>query len=785
MRTSGKRGHFYVWGGLGSLLCVAGLLWTMWAMARLNTEDPAGGADPGTTDTAAILSFLLGAVGTSLGVWSLGMSVHGLRIQRTGPTIAAELTHLVRDFEGRQYRQLLGGDEQALNAPADLRFTLASTTPGHGLPHQGSLSGIATFYRSLPSGRLVITGDDSGNDAGVGKTVLAVALILGLSEDRRAGPVPVRLSAAGWPGGTVRDWLRTHLTRVYNLKEWEAQKLVDEHLILPVIDGLDEMDNAPDPDYISRAARLLREVERFERPGAKAPVVLTCRRDHYDSLAAAEAQPQTAARIEIARMGPSEIRTYLKARLGYSRQRVIRWQPVLDSLATPGEHGPSALARALDTPWRVTLAAVVYEERDLGRADGAFVRDPADLVSLADRGELYEHLLDRYITAAVHAPGAPVIEPDPDDEDQHLIPAPALDPGLTWRRLSVLAAYLNANAAARGSRSVAGQPLPTNDLVLHALWPLAGIRRARLVGAALATGPFSAMVVWLWLSGVLVTGLLVASAAICVATVTAGAMVEDWPVPRGILLRRIRTRAGRRRIVRTTLLGLGVGLVAGLMFRVAQGAGHQPRYVVTTESTTFDLNGMPATLTVGTAVGLVVAFTARNDATVTDPRDAVRGDLSSWLGVWFLLGALAMMPGLDFAAEPQMILVRIGEVIFFGALIGVLFGLSFGLLAAYLPLLSSWFHTFGLRLVEAGHLPRIFTWYVRVATFPRLFAFGGSATVRYVAFLLCMRGRLPWRLGRFLDQCYRIGLLRIAGTAYQFRHRELQDHLAHRHQPPH
>lgn len=53
-----------------------------------------------------------------------------------------------------------------------------------------------------------------------------------------------------------------------------------------------------------------------------------------------------------------------------------------------------------------------------------------------------------------------------------------------------------------------------------------------------------------------------------------------------------------------------------------------------------------------------------------------------------------------------------------------------------------------------------------------------DAWMRYVALLLCTRGRLPWRLAAFMDWSYHAGLLRISGTAYQFRHRELQDWLA-------
>ncbi|GCD32898.1 SARP family transcriptional regulator [Streptomyces chrestomyceticus JCM 4735] len=55
---------------------------------------------------------------------------------------------------------------------------------------------------------------------------------------------------------------------------------------------------------------------------------------------------------------------------------------------------------------------------------------------------------------------------------------------------------------------------------------------------------------------------------------------------------------------------------------------------------------------------------------------------------------------------------------------------------------------------------------------------------RYAVFLICARGKLPWRLGAFLDWCCAAGLMRLSGTAYQFRHRELQQWLsAHPDQP--
>jgi hypothetical protein len=40
------------------------------------------------------------------------------------------------------------------------------------------------------------------------------------------------------------------------------------------------------------------------------------------------------------------------------------------------------------------------------------------------------------------------------------------------------------------------------------------------------------------------------------------------------------------------------------------------------------------------------------------------------------------------------------------------------------------------------------------------------------------RRRLPLYIASFLDDAYRLGLLRAVGPAYQFRHAELQDYLA-------
>ncbi|MEU6097778.1 hypothetical protein [Streptomyces sp. NPDC047079] len=203
-----------------------------------------------------------GLGGAVLGVWSVRLAVRALREARNGEVLAAELAQAVSDAEGQQFRQLLGGDQQALNGTIDLVFTLAAVSGMAETDRQGRLQEIAEFYRALRPGRMVITGaagpDPGGGDAGTGKTVLAIALILGMARSRAAGePVPVRLSAAAWPGTPLPDWLITHLVGAYRLPRHEAETLVRSRLVLPVLDGLDIVAQIREPAVVWRCLAVL------------------------------------------------------------------------------------------------------------------------------------------------------------------------------------------------------------------------------------------------------------------------------------------------------------------------------------------------------------------------------------------------------------------------------------------------------------------------------------------------------------------------------------------------
>ncbi|MFD2354277.1 NACHT domain-containing protein [Nonomuraea ferruginea] len=278
--------------------------------------------------------------------------------------------------------------------------------------------------------------------------------MLGLLTGRQPDdPIPVRLSAASWdPGTRVRDWLTRHLARAYRMAPRTAAALVAAGRVLPVVDGLDEMDTDPEPGYASRAAQALRALNDYQRGQEKAELVLTCRTGQYDALTRTEVWAENAARVEITPLSASKALTFTESRVG-SNQNMDRWRDVLDAI----DFRPEApLSRALDSPWRLTMAITVYEQRD--PATGRYLRDPAELVSpaLDHPDKIRDHLLALYIPAVTAPRGHSAGPYRP--EKAH-----------AW--LAVLASYLDTNAGT--GRTVGGRPLSSTDIVLHELWPLA------------------------------------------------------------------------------------------------------------------------------------------------------------------------------------------------------------------------------------------------------------------------------------------------------------------------
>ncbi|PIM66234.1 hypothetical protein CTU88_44045 [Streptomyces sp. JV178] len=103
------------------------------------------------------------------------------------------------------------------------------------------------FTRRVSGRRLLVLGEP-----GAGKTMLLIVLLLGLLDRRNHGdPVPVIFPLASWdPKESLETWMANRLTADYPAlsphptgfgRRNMAQALLDNRLVLPILDGLDEL----------------------------------------------------------------------------------------------------------------------------------------------------------------------------------------------------------------------------------------------------------------------------------------------------------------------------------------------------------------------------------------------------------------------------------------------------------------------------------------------------------------------------------------------------------------
>ncbi|MFE4546402.1 NACHT domain-containing protein [Streptomyces sp. NPDC056785] len=169
-----------------------------------------------------------------------------------------------------------------------------------GAAAHGRLTDIVSYYQNLRPARLVITGEP-----GAGKTLLALDLILGLMSlpgRTDTDPVPVRFSLADWnTEQPLQEWLAQQVHQQFRdqgITLADATTLVDGYRVLPVLDGLDEMDTDTTPAGRRRAARAPEQLT-YQAPTDIAPIVLTCRTTQYEALAGLVLRMREAARSDV------------------------------------------------------------------------------------------------------------------------------------------------------------------------------------------------------------------------------------------------------------------------------------------------------------------------------------------------------------------------------------------------------------------------------------------------------------------------------------------------------
>jgi hypothetical protein len=692
--------------GIGGFAVTVVITWSL-----LNRTNPSDGAA-----IANVLALPVGIVGTIaalLGLRSRPMATDSASLEEQ----AQVLTEAIATAEARALVQLLGDAGEARPADVGFAHTDASlvTWRSDGGDRTGSLSTISQYYDGLQLGRLVVLGE-----AGSGKTVLALRLLLDLAAARRSGPdgsnirIPVRLSLPGFVPASdspseLRDeldrWIARHLAVSYNVHPTVADALVTRGWLLPILDGLDELDPIGAAPETARKVLAALNLPVGPKP---APVVLTCRMTTYLKICTggtAGHALEDATAVTLQPLQSTQAVAWLEHRLPNPEAR-RRWEPVITELHSR-PRGP--LARCLSSPLRLYLALTVYAQPQV---------DPSNLCDL-QAPELDNHLYAQLVPALT---------------DQYPRPNGSRYAATDVERwLGTLASSLVRLGGNRG---------PATDLSLSYIWRTVGDppgrlaqRQALAVLAAILLGP--SIVAWMALTGPGFWSIDTAVTAVWFAFVVRilyGAIAPGTPRLLRVDLRRAGSRRTRRGVVRSIWSGLKLGPQWGLIaaytyavFRAYVPTDAQDLLQLLLKTTAVGVaGGLLLGLLVGLFTGLLSGITVIRESasTPSEPhRQAVTAAFSTIAAITILVGVIQTGP----------ILAVIG---------GMLVGLPLGIAASGA---ESWYIQYKLHVLTQAR-----------------------------------SGTLPRKLPEFLDWGYRAGVLRLSGASTQFRHREVQEYFESR-----
>ncbi|WP_434591449.1 helix-turn-helix domain-containing protein [Streptomyces sp. A5-4] len=624
----------------------------------------------------------------------------------------------------------------------------------------GDLRDIARTYLGIESRRLVVLGR-----AGSGKSILAIRLVLDLLEAPAAGSptvsgrVPVIFSLGSWdPTATaLRDWLtdlllrdHAHLIRRVPGGATLADALVDADLVLPVLDGFDEI------------AEGLRPAALEALNATSLPLVLTSRRAEFAEAVHTGGTPLVwAEAVELVDLTPREVGDYLPrtSRPVTVQERDGRvWDLVMAELHRQDTRASGNLSRVLSTPLMVVLARTMYSE--------TAGTDPAELLDTTrfpTEHALEEHLLAGFVPtvyrrrAAARASGG-----SPGRGRTH-------DPEDVLRWLGHLAHHMG-RLEDRDQQDLAwwrlGESLPRSRRTLTVMLACA----LALTGSAWFVGllalPFGSSTVAVGLGAILLDGVLFGP----VMGITFGSVYWIMARPGGTAFEpsHVRLRLpgirnpGSPRIGRsplrtfasrswTGLLGgfvTGVGYACTLALERALYHGAPLVDAAVIEGAFVNMLGFG--LIFGSVIGLLFGLVAALEAPLDIATAATPAGLLSANRQAVIRQLLVLVPAITVA-------IALG-----GRLI-------VDLLENFLGPLN-WDLSDGFFIGAVGGLGGALS-----------YALGFTAWGQWVIFTrvwLPLTGRLPWNTAVFLDDAYRRGVLRQAGAVYQFRHSRLQHHLA-------
>lgn len=619
----------------------------------------------------------------------------------------------------------------------------------------------------VPSRRILLLGD-----AGAGKSILMVRLTLSLLNSRRpGGPVPVLIPLSSWnpEEQELRSWLRDRLSIDYpTLVEAGSggvhansgfDALLDTHKMILLLDGLDEIQ----PAALRSAAvqRINRELE----PGHV--FLVTCRTEDCPSAPPGESLILYTPSVVLNDLDAATVRGYLCADAGGAAAEE-RWERVFQ--ARPD----TAIAAVLRTPLMVSLMRAIYSPRADRQA--AVLPDPEELCDTSkfpDQTAIEDHLLDGLIPAMY---GNERRTRERAERwlrflARHLDRAGASD--LEWWELRrAVPRYLTGATCGLVTGSVAG-----------AAAVLGGNHIGTGIGAGLSVGLLTVLILrrFTELTGNLANAFAAGAAGGLLGALCAGLVLNvvfRLNVPPTIgLIGGIEAGLALAPIGRTRGGAIG-GFLGGVAAAVCAGRG----------------SGLPAGIVDGFAVAVTVGCTVEINGLRT-PARGVRG--MRWSPVGLLAGGgVAMAIGLTLAVGLKVgYLPSLITALATGLATGIVAGLESSpndltrirdpWTSFVLDLTTFW--TTGLSAalalgLMAGLGINPIVGLGAAFGYGMAVAFMQAATGPFTLarlWLVCTR-QLPWRFFSFLADAHQHrSVLRQVGSAYQFRHMNLQRRLAH------
>ncbi|MFJ4526565.1 NACHT domain-containing protein [Streptomyces sp. NPDC088810] len=618
--------------------------------------------------------------------------------------------------ESWSYLKELAEDWPGQRPEADSAWALSPT----GLAGKGG--DIIEVFERVPTRRLVVLGEP-----GAGKTILLIRLLLALLERRPSGgPVPVLFHMASWDPARqdLYSWMADQLIRDHPALQTppaltpqpspgtEACALLEQRLILPLLDGLDEL---PEP------VRALALHAINQSLPARQPLVLSSRSAEYRRALTPPVGTTVllngAAGIRLLPLEPAKAAAYLERDAGGpGTGAAARWSRVNASLGT----GIPA-SQALSTPLGLFLARTIYNPRpDEHLVDLAHPDELLDQARFPTREHIDTHLFTAFIPAAYR--------PHPHHPTRWSTER-------AQRTLTFLAHHLQHTLD--GTPNFAWWQLP-KALPKHGVAIAVGLTAGLIGGLAGGLGfglPFGlASGLVYGLGAGLTNGLLFGLPCAAGAAFITSSAKERNPSS-GIRW----SWRGKSWLIFGLATGLGFGLVTGVTNGLAVGRGY------------------------GLALGLTNALAA--------------GLMGGFMG-----GLRSVHPDLDKAVGPGAVLARDRRTFSVMTLAGGLTGVLALALAQMLVLVLALGYRPGLPTTLEFGLPQGLGYGL-----PFGLMLGVVRSV-WLEFLmaqigLAVLGRVPWRLMSFLADAHeRRGVLRQVGAVYQFRHLDLQRHLA-QHQP--